>query len=72
MDFQSLIAEFGKPIDEMTDEDIQAICSKLNSTQLEQFEATVKKSIKPKSTTRVSKAGKDNLDTFDKILLGGK
>lgn len=70
--FEDLLQEFGKPLDELTDEEITLMCSKLNSQELERFEAVAVKQQKTSKTRKPSKAGASALDAFDQIMLGVK
>jgi hypothetical protein len=70
MKFEDLINSFGKPLHELTDIEVDTIISKLDSIELEKFQAHIKKETKKSGSRKISKGAKDNLDEFDKILLG--
>jgi hypothetical protein len=72
MKFEDIIAEFGKPLHELTDEEVIAIATKLDAPELERFEAHVKMETKKPRTQKVSKGAKEAINEYDKLLLQGK
>jgi hypothetical protein len=70
MKFEDMINAFGKPLHELTDLEVDSIIAKLDSVELERFQAHLKKETKKSNPRKLSKTAKDNLDEFDKILLG--
>ncbi len=72
MKFEDIIAEFGKPLHELSDEEVKAIAQRLDAPELERFEVHVKEVTKTERKPRISKAGKENVDEFMKMKLKAK
>ncbi|HBR21588.1 MAG TPA: hypothetical protein DD713_03325 [Nitrospiraceae bacterium] len=72
MKFEDIVAEFGKPLHELNEEEVLAIAQQLNSTELERFEVKIKAATKTPRTQKVTKTGQANLDAFLKMKLDAK
>jgi hypothetical protein len=72
MTFESIIAEFGKPLHEMSEEDILAIAQRLDAPELERFEAHVKEVTKKPREKKLNKTAQEGLDFLTKLKLQAK
>ncbi len=69
MKFEDIVKQYGKPLHELNDSEVNEIITKLDAAGLEKFEAAVKSQPKTSKPRKVSQATQEALDNFDKILL---